>query len=237
MPLRRISGWISLWLSLAPATVLAQANVCRVPDRLDLPDVRKPYDEPSRAVAIRGYTLALSWSPAYCASHPDSRPTDGQCEAGNGRFGFIVHGLWPEGQGRAYPQWCTPAVPVPQAVARAQYCVTPSPRLIAHEWAKHGRCATNDPARYFAASRRIFATLRFPDMTALGGRRITVGRFKQLFAGANPAIPVAALTIGNDSGLLHEVRICLDLAFNALSCPRSRRGAPDQAPIVIIRGP
>jgi ribonuclease T2 len=184
---------------------------------------------------VTGYTLALSWSPAYCSHHPDSRPGDGQCDEANGRFGFIVHGLWPEGTGRYYPQWCTPAPPVPDDVARAQYCATPSPRLIAHEWAKHGTCATRDPARYFAATRRVFGALRFPDMAAIGGRRITVGRFKQLFAAANTTIPSSALAIENSSGVLHEVRICLNTALVATACPASRRGPPDQTQIVIIR--
>src|SRR5258708_12305789 len=43
------------------------------------------------------YLLSLSWSPAFCLSDP------GAAE-GNGprRFGFIVHGLWPQYQ-KAWP--------------------------------------------------------------------------------------------------------------------------------------
>ncbi len=199
--------------------------------------MQRPFDEPVRPGPVAGYTLALSWSPAFCAHHPDSRPDDGQCDVATGRFGFIVHGLWPEGAGRSYPQWCAPAPPIPDSVARAQFCATPSPRLIAHEWAKHGVCATDDPERYFGAARRIFEALRFPDMAKLGGRRITVARFKQLFAAANPSFPAPTLAIENSSGLLHEVRICLSVALVGTPCPPQRRGAADQAQIVIWRGP
>ncbi len=228
---------ISLWLSALSGNAGAQALQCNIPPRLALPNVQRPADEPVRNGTITGYTLALSWSPAYCAHHPDSRPGDGQCDTATGRFGFIVHGLWPEGEGRDFPQWCRPATPVPEAVARAQFCIMPSPRLIAREWAKHGVCATPDPAFYYATVRRVFATLRFPDMAALGGRQIDVATFKRLFVAANPAIPVSALTIDNASGVLHEVRICLDRALVAEPCPANRRtGAPPQAKIVIWRG-
>ena len=38
------------------------------------------------------YVLALAWSPTYCAKNPGNT---WQC-APRRRFGFVVHGLWPE---------------------------------------------------------------------------------------------------------------------------------------------
>jgi len=36
------------------------------------------------------YVLSLSWSPAYCTSHPED-----QAQCGAKPFGFVLHGLWP----------------------------------------------------------------------------------------------------------------------------------------------
>jgi ribonuclease T2 len=226
--LRIAAAALALTLS---GQALAQGNICRVPDRLTLPEARKPYDAPSRAVPIRGYTLALSWSPEFCRNRGD----DVQCDPDNGRFGFILHGLWPEGEGRDAPLWCN-AAPIPRDVARAQFCVMPSPRLMAHEWAKHGSCATRDPRQYFAASRKLFGAIRFPDMNALSRRQIDVGAFKQLMGALNPAVPLSAMTVETNGGWLQELRICLNMKLLPEACPRSRaRGARDTGKLKIWR--
>src|ERR1700682_6464891 len=46
------------------------------------------------------YVLSLSWSPAFCIQQPDSAECNGPR-----RFGFIVHGLWPQNE-RGWPQHC-----------------------------------------------------------------------------------------------------------------------------------
>src|SRR5580692_7150493 len=43
------------------------------------------------------YVLALSWSPEFCHSHP----TKPECVWG--KFGFVVHGLWPQ-YANGYPE-------------------------------------------------------------------------------------------------------------------------------------
>jgi ribonuclease T2 len=209
----------------------AQANVCRIPARLDLPEVRKPYDEPSRSVPVTGYTLALSWSPEFCRSRGD----DVQCDPANGRFGFIIHGLWPEGEGREAPLWCS-AAPIPRQVVRDQFCAMPSPRLIAHEWAKHGSCATRNPGQYFAASRKLFGAIRFPDMDTLSRQSLSVGDFKRMLVAYNPTIPASAINIEASGGWLREVRLCLTAKLLPEPCPRSRaRGARDTGKLRIWR--
>ncbi len=232
-PLRRISAWISLWLSLIPAVGAAQAANCHVPPRLDVPAISPgPGDAPVR-VAVASYVLALSWSPQFCRD----RAEDEQCDPANGRFGFIVHGLWPQGAGRARPQWCA-GPPLPEAVARAQYCTTPSVKLLAREWAKHGACATTNPADYFAASRKLFAAIRLPDMDALSRRPLDIGAFKRALAAVNPLIRPSALIVETDrgGGWLREVRVCLTRDLMPQSCSRGQGGgAPDGAPLRIWR--
>jgi ribonuclease T2 len=228
-------AWISLWLSLAPAIAAAQEQSCRIPDRLQPAPAAQPGNEQPRSAPVQGYTLALSWSPQYCRSRPD----DGQCDAANGNFGFILHGLWPEGAGNAYPQWCAATQPLPEKIVREQFCTQPSPRLMAHEWAKHGTCATSNPADYFAASRKLFAGVRFPDMDALSRRPVDVGGFKRLISAANPRIMPSAITVSTDrkGDWLREVRICLNKAMLPEPCPRGRSGgAPDGVPLKVWRG-
>jgi ribonuclease T2 len=235
VPRRRISGWTSLWLSILPGVAVAQAQSCRIPERLQPAPAAQPGNERPRVTPVQGYTLALSWSPQYCRNRPD----DGQCDAANGNFGFILHGLWPEGAGSNYPQWCAATQPLAEKIVREQFCTQPSPRLMAHEWAKHGTCATSNPADYFAASRKLFAGVRFPDMDALSRRPVDVGGFKRLISAANPRIMPSAITVSTDrrGDWLREVRICLNKAMLPEPCPRGRSGgAPDRIPLKIWRG-
>ncbi|HXP65277.1 MAG TPA: hypothetical protein VN815_07370, partial [Steroidobacteraceae bacterium] len=46
------------------------------------------------------YLLSLSWSPAYCLSDPGAAECNGPR-----RFGFIVHGLWPQNEA-GWPENC-----------------------------------------------------------------------------------------------------------------------------------
>ena len=87
------------------------------------------------------YVLALSWSPSYCeAAHeraPDRAP-DQQCA---GRpFSFVVHGLWPQYE-RGFPSFCqVPAPRLTRRIVGSMLDLMPSPRLIFHEWDRHGTC-------------------------------------------------------------------------------------------------
>ncbi len=229
-----ISRSILLAASALPAMARTQANACQIPARLDVPVITPgPNDVPNR-VPVTGFVLALSWSPQFCRDHGG----DEQCDSAHGRFGFVVHGLWPQGEGRARPEWCA-VVPLTEPIVRAQYCTSPSVKLIAREWAKHGSCATNNPADYFAASRRLFGAIRFPDMDALSRRPIDVGAFKRLFAAGNSLIKPSALTVQTDrnGGWLREVRLCLTRALVPQSCPAGQGGgAPDGTALKIWRG-
>lgn len=78
---------------LLPFPALAQAYQCRMPARISMP----PAPEPGQTVRmpIARYTLAASWSPDHCKMRGDTDPL--QCSGKAGRFGFVLHGLWPEG--------------------------------------------------------------------------------------------------------------------------------------------
>ncbi|MDB5696353.1 MAG: ribonuclease, partial [Sphingomonas bacterium] len=133
-------GWLGLAALAMPAAAQAQAISCALPTTIERPRPdRVTADQPSRVVPIGGYTLALTWNPQHCRAQRRDARASFQCGGGN-RFGFTLHGLWPDGTGRPWPQYCRPAALLPEAVVRANLCATPSVQLLQHEWAKHGTC-------------------------------------------------------------------------------------------------
>lgn len=216
-------------LAFLPGVAQAQAYRCAVPasvprPRPDLPDATQP----RRVLPTGGYTLAISWAPQYCYARRDDTSAAFECGGGN-RFGFTLHGLWPDGTGRTWPQYCRRTGIIPPAVVRANLCATPSAQLLQHEWAKHGTCMSARPADYFAQSRRLFDALRYPDMAALAQGRTTAGRIAAAMARANPGIGADMMRItATKSGWLDEIWLCLDLRKRYARCPAHQGGlAPD----------
>ena len=78
------------------------------------------------------YVFNLSWSPEFCATHPDAH----ECAA---RPGFIIHGLWPQNTDGTYPEDC--ANPMRPTIPEAYIDLIPSISLIEHEWVAHGTCS------------------------------------------------------------------------------------------------
>jgi ribonuclease T2 len=223
--------------ALAPAMALAQALQCSVPPTLPRLYAEGPTaDQPRRLMPIGGYTLALSWSPQYCATAKSGRDVF-RCARDGGKFGFTLHGLWPDGLGKQWPQYCRPARPLAPAVIRSNLCVTPDAQLIQHEWAKHGTCVTTRPAHYFDKSRALYGKMRFPDMGALARRRgLTAGAFAMAFAQANRRLKPGMMRITTTKdGWLDEVWLCLDKRLASVQCEADGGGVRPSTPIRIRR--
>lgn len=205
----------------------APAGQCRIPPVLPRPRMAVPEREGGvRRVPVGGYTLALSWSPQHCAGGR----REAQCDARVGRFGFILHGLWPDGHGRAWPQYCAPAAPLPAAVLRANFCATPSVDLMQHEWAKHGTCMAARPDVYFDRARALYQAIRMPDMRPLA-QGATAGAVARAFVAANPRLRVEMIRVLAERGALSEVHVCLDTAFRPARCPAGKMGLPAGKPL------
>ncbi len=212
-------------LLVAPACA-KKAPSCEVPATLPRAMLEgTSVDQPRRVLPIGGYTLAVSWSPQYCSTRATSPRDHVQCGSGNS-FGFTLHGLWPDGEGALWPQYCKPTRLVPETVVRAHFCSTPSPQLIQHEWEKHGTCMSKTPDEYFAKSGALFSKLAFPDMKELSSRSIPAADFRKAFADANPGMRAEELRLNvSKSGWLEEVWICLDKQFERTTCPAHQGGA------------
>ena len=220
-----------------PGAASAQALQCAVsaaPIRVrpDLPSAR----EPSRNLPIGSYTLAISWSPQYCREHARDASARFQCGGGN-RFGFTLHGLWPDGIGREWPQYCRRTTLLPDRLIRGMLCTTPSAQLLQHEWAKHGTCMPVRPEQYFARSRELYAALRYPDMNALSRGPLTAGRLATAVARVNPGIRADMMRItATRQGWLDEIWLCLDKSFRYARCAPHAGGVDPGAAIRIWRG-
>src|SRR5688572_2676514 len=83
------------------------------------------------------YVLALSWSPSFCeAAAERGNPPKEQC--GVRPFSFVVHGLWPQYE-KDFPEFCqNPAPRLDRNIVSSMLDLMPAPRLIFHQWDKHG---------------------------------------------------------------------------------------------------
>jgi ribonuclease T2 len=228
--------WLSAAaLALIPGAVQAQSLACSPPDRIPVPRLEQPKRaEPVRNPAITGYLLSMSWSPQHCADvrNPRDARDRFQCSGENGRFGWVLHGLWPETDNPGYPQWCRPAKIVPQPVLKKHVCMTPSAQLLQHEWAKHGTCMSPNPAAYFRSAELLFRAVRFPDMKALGAKPQTAGSVRRAFAAVNAGVTAPMIAVSVDKqGWLDEVRFCLGPRMKPARCKPFQAGAKDGRPI------
>lgn len=165
-----------------------------------------------------------------------------QCSGEIGDFGFVLHGLWPETKGPNYPQYCRITGVLSRKIVAQNICMTPTPQLIQHEWAKHGTCMAKTPEAYFGAARLLFDAIEFPDMAKLSrnverGTALTSAGLAGAFADLNEDLPADAIRVKtNDKGWLQEVRICLGKDMKPRRCPAFAPGVSGNAVIKVWRG-
>ena len=233
----RFSALLAIPLLTAANIANAQAYQCRIPQG-PISVLATPRDGPMRQARITGYTLSLSWAPEFCHGREGSRADRIECSGDFGRFGLVLHGLWPESRRGPGPQWCpTPLRPTPAQI-RANLCMTPSVELLAHEWAKHGACMAPTPERYLARERKLWDGLALPDLDRLSRRKgLTAGMVRQAFADANPTLRTNQVgLLVNPRGWLEEIRLCYDLRFKPRRCAKAQFGLADTTEVKIWRG-
>jgi ribonuclease T2 len=186
------------------------------------------------------YLLALSWSPSFCeAAGERGTPPHQQC--GTARpYSFVVHGLWPQYE-HGFPEFCqVPAPRLDRNIVSSMLDLMPAPRLIFHNWDKHGTCSGLPQRAYYETVRKARAIVKIPEAYLHPTAPLTVSpdEVEEAFVQANPGLPRDAIAVTCDRRRLHEVRICLsrDLAFRA--CPEVDRRACRRDNVVMppVRG-
>ncbi len=179
------------------------------------------------------YLLSLSWSPAFCLGKPDSP----EC-SGPRRYGFIVHGLWPQNE-RGWPQNCADDAALPDSVVQGMADIMPAEKLIRHEWSTHGTCSGLAPADYFGLVRRAFESVTIPkDLTSpTNPIERPPGAVTDEFSRANPRLPAQSVVVTcsrQGAPRLREVHVCFTRDLGPRACSADALHEACRAPSVII---
>jgi len=217
-------------LALTNAAQAAAPKACAIPaDLAPAPAEVAPAEQIHRDVPTAAYLLALFWSPEACRAGIPEADKAIQCDAN--RFGFTVHGLWPNGPDKVHPRYCRDSPPMSLATVKANLCMTPSPWLLQHEWQAHGACAWDTPEAYFAKTRAVRSALNVPDLRPGPGGTLTAGQVRQAFLKRNRGLTREGLNVRvNRDNRLTEVWVCYDLKFKPAAC-RGGNGTPDAVTI------
>ncbi len=179
------------------------------------------------------YLLSLSWSPAYCLSDPAAAECNGPR-----RFGFIVHGLWPQYE-KGWPEHCAGNQPIPDSVVSSISDIMPARGLVYHEWSAHGSCSGLDPADFFMLVRRAYTGISLPASLSGLTRQIEQppGAIAAAFLHANPTLPAQSIVVTcsrQEAPRLREVHICLDRTLAPRACSADAAHGACRAATLIV---
>ena len=182
------------------------------------------------------YVLSLSWSPQHCSTSAGEHDRD-QC-GGSKQYNFVVHGLWPQYDPRGWPQSCGEQTRVSPSLIRDMLPLMPSPKLINHEWGKHGTCSGLGQEGYFAKVKEARAKVKIPAVYQSPSNAITTSSnaIKANFVAANPGLNQNAIAVTCSGRFLQEVDVCLTKDLGLRSCGSGvRQSCPSEIIIQPIR--
>jgi ribonuclease T2 len=171
------------------------------------------------------YVLSLSWSPSYCAANSERsfRRPDPQC--GPRPYSFVVHGMWPQ-YDRGFPEFCqVPAPRLSRNIVGSMLDLMPSPRLVYHEWDRHGTCSGLSQSAYFDTIRKARAVVKIPQqyLELRSPLTVTPDEVEDAFVAANPGLTREGISVTCGGRRLDEVHICLSRTLQFRDCPEVER--------------
>jgi len=213
---------ISVALAVLSISLHAQSSTCALPQRIEKPRLERE-DCVNRARPDY-HVLALSWSPKFCQTARDNSDARFQCR--DNRFGFVVHGLWPNTNGArgkcGEPRNCASSL-VSDSLVKAHLCTMPGVQLIQGEWQKHGTCSGLSQVEYFRQIDKLWQSLKLPDLRRMAppSGTLPVKAIRKAFADANAKTGITQESVVAElrDQDLSEIRICYDLSLKPMSCP------------------
>jgi ribonuclease T2 len=133
-----------------------------------------------------------------------------------------------------------PAPRLDRAIVGSALELMPSPRLIFHEWDRHGTCSGLSAHAFFETVRKARALVKIPAVYFEPDKPISVtpDEVADAFIKANPGLSRASLTVACDKKRLTEIRVCLSRDFSFRDCPDVTRRACrlDKMAMPAVRG-
>ena len=183
------------------------------------------------------YVLSLSWSPSYCEQAGERAP---QQQCGARPFSFVVHGLWPQYE-KGFPEFCqNPPPRLDRNIVSSMLDLMPAPRLIFHEWDRHGVCSGLPARGYFETVRKARAAVKIPPeyLDLAAEKTLAPAEIEEAFVKVNPGLSASAIAVVCGRKRLSEVRICMnkDLQFRACEETDRRACRRDEVVMPPMRG-
>jgi ribonuclease T2 len=173
-----------------------------------------PSQQAAAAARFDYYLLSLSWSPVFCETHPK----DPQC--GSKRFGFVLHGLWPQLNGTRRLENCPTSERLTDAARSLGKTIYPTEKLMVHEWDSHGTCSGMSAIDYFRISDRARDGIGIPPQFEPGTRTqtMTAADVTKTIRDVNPALTGQSIVVTCSGPELAEVRVCLSKELHPVKC-------------------
>jgi len=217
---------LKLFLILLAINISLFAYTCEVPNKIRQYDYHQSrYDWSNKNVKTVSYVLAISNSYAFCAKNGEKKYNKLQCM--DNKFGFVVHGLWGQGNTDNYkkhPRNCVDAPPIDINTLRKHLCIMPSVELMQKEWEKHGTCDFKTPEKYLDEVQDLYSALKLPSREYLIMYEKSPKKIKEYIIKHNKAkgLTRSAIKVISKKGIVTEVHICYDKKFNYTSCRKRK---------------
>lgn len=181
------------------------------------------FASPIRAQDVAGafdyYVMSLSWSPNWCALEGDDRDSP-QCDAGQ-HTGWILHGLWPQYDDDAWPEYCRTAFSAPtRSQTSAMADIMGTSGLAWYQWNKHGVCSGLPAAAFYDLARKAYALIARPAVFERLDHTVYLPAsvVEEAFLQDNPDLRADQITVTCDLGYIQEARICLTRELEFRRC-------------------
>jgi len=163
------------------------------------------------------YLLALTWMPSFCEVEGDARE-DARCTP-EAAHGWMVHGLWPQGLGGTWPEFCRTRHRNPtRRETAAQSDLFGASGAAWHQWNKHGRCSGLTAEDYFTLTRAAESALTLPHDIAPESALIAPQAVEAAVIASNPNLREDMMVTVCRRDLITEVRLCLTRDLQPRAC-------------------